>query len=199
MTEIPRLDAEQLRHLEGLLAHQGAVVVQRLRSPASAEAIAAVEDYLGRPLPSEVKTWWAWHDGTDDGIPGEHAAKGLIGPFFEFHSTTQAIYYTQECRDDAEVIAPDDPDATWGKTWLAIGNVGKVACESSVEADAPVPILDVDYHHVDIPGTVFARSFGEMVSWWIEALEVGAWRYEPERDVWNYREDLVPPERVRLA
>jgi hypothetical protein len=77
-------------------------------------------------------------------------------------------------RDDAEDIAPDHPDSVWGKNWLAIGSLGKVACDCAVQAEAPVPILDVDYHHVDVPGTVSARSFGEMVRWWIEALETGA-------------------------
>jgi hypothetical protein len=86
-----------------------------------------------------------------------------------------------------------------GPSFKFHSTVGKVACDSHVEEDASVPILNVDYHHVDVPGTLAARSLGEMVTWWIEALESGAWRYEPERDVWNYREDLVPPERVPLV
>lgn len=101
--------------------------------------------------------------------------------------TTAPSHHTQECRDDAEHDSPDY--LSWDETWLAIGSVGKVACQIAFDFDAPVPTLDVDYHHVDVPGTVAARSFGEMVGWWIEALEGGAWAYDTELDVWELRED----------
>lgn len=198
MPEIERLSIEQLEHLERLLVDQGAPVVQRLQPPASAEALAAVEVHLGRPLPLELRQWWGWHDGTDI-KPHERAVRGLIGPSFIFLRTGRAIKVTRECRDDAEDIAPEDPDSLWGTTWLAIGTHGKVACDCAVDADAPVPILDVDYHHTDIPGKVAARSLGEMVRWWIEALESGAWIYEPEHDWWERRAELVPPERERVG
>ncbi len=124
-------------------------------------------------------------------------ARELIGPSFKFDSTSQSICHTKECRDDAE----GDPPGylSWDETWLAIGRAGMVACDIAVAFDAPVPILDVDYHHVDIPGTVAARSFGEMVGWWIEALENGARVYDSEHDVWERGEDLVPPERAALV
>jgi hypothetical protein len=183
VTEVPRLEARQLQRLEELLAGQGAVVVQRLRPPASVDAIASVEGYLGRPLPRELRTWWGWHDGTEKGKSDEHAAKGLIGPRFWLHSISQAIEVSRESRGAAEEDMPEDPDYLWNRGWLAIGSIGMVACDPVVPADSAVPILDVDYHHVGVPGTVAARSFGEMVGWWIEALESGAWQYEPERDV----------------
>jgi hypothetical protein len=194
MTEIERLSSEQLTHLEELLRERGAPVVPRLQPPAAPEALAAVEDHLSRPLPREVRKWWEWHDGAAI-KPHERAVRGLIGPLFIFLGTERAIKISRECRDDAEDIAPENPDSLWRRDWLAIASHGKVACDCGVEADAPVPILNVDYHHTDVPGSLSARSFGEMVRWWIEALEVGAWIYEPEHDWWERREELVPPER----
>jgi hypothetical protein len=67
-----------------------------------------------------------------------------------------------------------------------------VACDCAVEFEDPVPIVKADPHLVDEVGAVAARSFGEMVKLWIEALEVGAWAHEPEHDRWERRPELVP-------
>jgi hypothetical protein len=69
-----------------------------------------------------------------------------------------------------------------------------VACDCAVEPDAPVPILKGDPHLVDEVGTVAARSFGEMVQWWIEALETGIWIYEPDHDRWERKPELISRE-----
>ncbi|MDQ2630056.1 MAG: SMI1/KNR4 family protein [Actinomycetota bacterium] len=198
MPEIERLSSEQLEHLERLLAERGAPVVQRLQPPASAEALAAVEGYLGRPLPLELRQWWGWHDGTDV-KPHEKAAKASIGPLFEFLGAEEALKVTRESTELAQEIDPDEPEVYWGPTWLAIGTDGRVACDIAIGADAPVSILDVDYHKAAYPGAVVAQSLGEMVRWWIEALESGAWRYDDEHDRWERRYELIPPERDRTG
>ena len=185
---------KQLARLEELLRERGAPVVPRLQPPATPEALAAVEEYLGRPLPLEVRQWWGWHDGTN-AKPDERAARGSIGPFFIFLRAERAIEVTRYRRNEAEDIAPEDPDSLWRGTWLAIGTFGRVACDCAVEADASVPILKVDPHLVDELGGVAARSFGEMVRWWIEALEAGAWIYEAEHDRWERRPELISLER----
>jgi hypothetical protein len=194
MSEIERLSSEQLAHLEELLRERGAPVVPRLQPPATPGALASVEEHLGRALPLEVKRWWEWHDGTDI-KPDERAVRGSIGPSFIFLRTEWAIEDSQWRRSEAEEIAPEDPDSLWSTSWLAIGSLGKVACDCAVGVDAPAPILKVDPHLVDEMGAVAARSFGEMVRWWIEALEAGAWIYEPEHDRWERKPELIPLER----
>jgi hypothetical protein len=194
MSEIERLSTEQLAHLEELLKECEAPVVPRLQPPASPKALAAVEEHLGLPLPLEVRQWWGWHDGTDI-KPHERAVRGLIGPSFLFLRTERAIRVARECRADAEDIAPEDPDSLWKKTWIAIGSQGRVACECNIAVDAPVPVLDVDYHKAAYPGAVVCHSLGRMVRWWIEALESGAWCYDGERNRWERKYELIAPER----
>jgi hypothetical protein len=75
--------------------------------------------------------------------------------------------------------------------------MGFASCQCAVEADAPVPILDVDYHKAAYPGAVVCHSLGEMVRWWIEALEAGAWRYDGKHNHWERTYELIPPERDR--
>lgn len=64
MAELERLTIDQLAVLERLLVEQEAPVVQRLRPPASDEALAMVGSYLEAPLPNELREWWGWHNGT---------------------------------------------------------------------------------------------------------------------------------------
>jgi cell wall assembly regulator SMI1 len=106
MSEIERLKNEQLARLEELLSEQGAPVVPRLQPAATPEALTAVEDYLGRPLPLEVKQWWEWHDGTDI-KPDERAVRGSIGPGFIFLRTERAVEDSRWRRNDAEDIEPE--------------------------------------------------------------------------------------------
>jgi hypothetical protein len=198
MTEIERLSIEQLSELEELLEKQMAPIVSRFRPPASPASFGAIEELIGCPLPDELRQWWAWHDGTN-AAPGELAVSSSIGPFFIFRSADEGLAITRECRKEAEEVSPDDPGARWGSTWIAVGSHGQVACECAVESDAPVPVLDVDYHKAAYPGAVVTRSLGEMVRWWIEALESGAWRYDNEHNRWERVFELISPERDRTG
>jgi hypothetical protein len=193
MGRVERLSTEQLVHLERLLVERGAPVVQRLQPPASEEALAAVEAYLGRPLPLELREWWGWHDGIDG--KGDEMVQASIGPIFFALSTTDAVKNSRELRAGVEEDAPEDPDSLWASSWIAIGSQGRVACECSIPANVPVPVLDVDYHKAAYPGAVVCHSLGKMVRWWIEALESGAWRYDREHNRWERIYELIPPER----
>jgi len=193
MAELERLNIDQLAELERLLTRQRAPVVPRFQPPASDEALAAVESYLGTSLPDELREWWRWHDGIDG--KGDEMVQASIGPIFFALSTTDAVKNSRELRAGAEEDAPEDPDSLWASSWIAIGSQGRVACECSIPANAPVPVLDVDYHKAAYPGAVVCHSLGKMVRWWIEALESGAWRYDQERNRWERIYELIPPER----
>jgi hypothetical protein len=145
-------------------------------------------------VPHELRLWWEWHDGSDV-EPHELAVNGSFGPSFKVLRIERALEFSRELRQGAEEDAPDDPGSLWASSWLAIGSQGRVACECDLPAEAAVPVLDVDYHKAAFPGALAARSLGEMVSWWIEALELGAWRYDGTHTRWERRPELIPPER----
>jgi|SRR5215203_3691282 len=198
MPQIERLNMDQLKELERLLVVQEAPVIKRFQPSVFPEVLAAIESELGLPLPDELRLWWRWHNGTDV-KSHERAAKASIGPLFEFLGAEEAMKATLESRALALEIDPNEPDVYWGPTWLAIGTGGRVACEVAIGPDVPVSVLDVDYHKAAHPGAVVAQSLGEMVRWWIEALESGAWRYDDEHNRWERVYELIPPERDRTG
>jgi hypothetical protein len=149
---------------------------------------------LRSPLPNELRVWWSWHDGTSQG-QGASLIQSSIGPTFFALSAAGAVEASQELRAGAEEDAPQDPDSLWASSWVAIGSQGRVACECKIPADAPVPVLDVDYHKTAYPGAVVCHSLGRMVQWWIEALESGAWRYDQGLSRWERIFERIPPER----
>lgn len=194
MAELERLNAEQLLKLESLLIEQEAPLIQRFAPPATDVALAVVESQLGLALPDELRQWWGWHDGTNVKAQ-ELAVESSIGPSFDLMSSVEAVEVSRRLRSEAEEEAPGDPDSLWASSWIAIGSQGRVACECNIAVDAPVPVLDVDYHKAVYPGAVVCHSVGKMVGWWIEALESGAWRYDTERQRWQRRYELIAPER----
>jgi len=194
VTELERLNGDQLFELERLLIEQEAPLIHRFEPPATDAALAVVESHLGLALPDELRQWWGWHDGTNV-QRHELAAECSIGPTFDLLSSAEAVETSRSLRGEAEEEAPDDPDSLWGSSWIAIGSQGRVACECNIAVDAPVPVLDVDYHKAAYPGAVVCHSLGRMVRWWIEALESGAWCYDGERSRWERKYELIAPER----
>jgi hypothetical protein len=69
-------------------------------------------------------------------------------------------------------------------------------CDCSV-GERPSPVRVVDFHaEPEESHLIMARSLGEMVGWWIEGLEGGAYRYDHESDLWHRDESLITPERL---
>jgi hypothetical protein len=50
---------------------------------------------------------------------------------------------------------------------------------------APTPIRHVDHEFFDRSRTPVADSLGTVVTWWIDALDRGAWTYDRGRGYWE--------------
>jgi len=199
------LRLDQLETLHALWAEQGAPIADRLRPGLPDEAIDGLTEPLAVRLPVEARTWWGWHDGTkadeDNGYTGE------LGPEFGFLTLAQAVreYRTMRAMfedlwhgDTAETY--DDPDYWWRPSWFPITNRrGLVRCDTAVPLEAPCPIYWAYSHDHDAEGLSHPRtaSFGEMVSWWIEALQDGAWEYNRHENRWIHRAERVEAGRLR--
>lgn len=149
-------------------------------------------------LPLEARRWWGWHDGV--ALPREAlAVERELGPYREFIPLAEAVKIYESEVSNAPAEAEEFPELAWGPQWIPVTRFGAIACDCSGPDDAPTPIRDVDYHHTSDPGQIVARSFGEMVSWWIDALRTGGWQYDASRREWDKHFELIPPERERTG
>lgn len=134
---------------------------------------------LGVTLPDEARLWWGWHDG----VAVEH-------------------YGNDPQREIAVKAAgsggypPDwgDPDYWWHPQWFPITESisgSTVACDCSVRPGEPTPIRAVSWGTKEDSDVPVARSFGEMVEWWLEAFDTGAWRYDRTQQTWVYSWELL--------
>jgi hypothetical protein len=191
MGEPRRLTMQQLGELERLLVDQRAPIAEHFREPTTAEAIEELESSVGFPIPAELRLWWSWHDGAaSDGT----RRNATIGPWFFFFGSAEALAATEHMRKVVARLAlePDwGVEIAWKESWLAITDVGRVACECRASVDT-ASVIGVEI----APTKVGARSLGELVDWWIEALESGAWRYGRNRPLWDRIGDLIPLEAV---
>jgi cell wall assembly regulator SMI1 len=180
-----RLSAALLERLESLWREQGAPLVDHLQPGMPSDQAARLVEPCGLRLPSEAALWWEWRDG----VPSERPRE-MGGPAFFFLPLAEAVEQYGASRRVAHTAARDENEADrlWDPAWLPITMAGYgavVACDCSVAHDEPTPIRVVDWAHNERSNVPVAESFGEMVGWWIEAIESGAWRYDSGLGRWE--------------
>lgn len=79
---------------------------------------------------------------------------------------------------------------------------GDITIDRSVPEGSPSPVYFAESHGRN-PDVEFAapkaRSMGEMVGWWIDAFDDGAWAYDRAADHWLYRPGRVGRDREPLV
>jgi len=198
------LTEDLLSRLEGRWRSQDAPLLASLQAGLDDDQIAEAVRPLGLRLPVEARIWWRWHDG----VPVEairFTTERTVGPRLDYLPLAEAVrtYRTMVELARKAVEAPAGlpahmAEATywWHPTWFPIaptGAGGVLACDCSVEEGEPTPIHFVDWGKNESFFEPAAASFGEMVGWWIEAFDIGAWNYDPKYERWHYRWELLDP------
>lgn len=185
MSAVPLLTERMLEDLRARWTEQEAPISVDLQAGLSEAEISAETQRLGLTLPIEARTWWAWHNGTTRPVTS-HA----IGLDLVYLTLQAAVTRCQREREGATTAVEEglDPEDAWQHVWfpLAGGGDGAVmACDCSVEDGAPTPIR---YVHWDKAGSgsfiPVAPSLGTVVSWWIEAIDAGAWHFDKLQERW---------------
>jgi cell wall assembly regulator SMI1 len=205
---IPLLSFTLLDELRLRLVEQKAPVVERLRPGLDDDELDSALHAIGLRPSRGTRIWWAWSGGVPAAAV-QASADRSVGPGREYLEPVEAVALYRQTREiagemaaDAATFAPDTDrssvDWWWQPGWLPITTNGAgttIACDCSVADGEPSPIHAVNWGAREMFYEPATSSFGQMVTWWIEALDNGAWRYDPEAGRWRYDWQLVDRER----
>jgi hypothetical protein len=160
----------------------GAPIAGALRRPASDESLQQLEDALGVPLPADARTWWQWHDGSEDTTS--------IGPH-DWHplSVEEAIRLSEHwSRWAASII--EDTFPTWQQSFLPLFNSGGspnhiLYIDAAQGIDAP--LWSVTPMWEPLPA---ARSFTAAVEGLLAILESGFIEWD-EDGYWDWDDEAI--------
>ncbi len=192
----PTLTPALLDELEQRWRTLGLPLLDRLRPGLTDAEIDTLVAPLGLDLPEEARTWWRWHDGID--LEGATGNGWTFGPDRRpFGPLAAAVGECERLRTMAGELA--DPSAGrdetywWSPTWFPLTTGGKpLVCDCAVAGRVtPIRIYDT---HVETFHKPRADSFGQVVTWWIEAYDNGEWQFVA--DQWIRNVDLVAERAV---
>ncbi len=139
-------------------------------------------------LPREARAWWGWHNGS----PGYGLAKIAVPVGDKLLSLTEAVEVYREYRDLAVRLAEPDipelanPDDRWSASWLPITGPQTPTVIDCGHPELPVtPVRSINFQYVEESKDVSTVSLGQMVTWWIGAIDSGAWRWDNSRQEWS--------------
>jgi hypothetical protein len=197
---VPVLTFELLGEYEDRLSGIG-VPIEDVFAPGLSDAeMAAAVAPLPLELSLEAKVWWGWHNGI---LAGEDPYRGQIAPGTYLRSLEQAVRDHSENRALAEERDPRDRALWWDPEWMPIlspSNGTTIGCDCSVAEGKPSPLHIVWWKNPDdTRPRRAAGSLGQMVVWWLDAIDGGIWSYNRDEGGWRRNWAAVPPERNGLV
>jgi cell wall assembly regulator SMI1 len=144
-------------------------------------------------LPAELRAWWAWHDG------GSSQAQSLfawqMGPLLQPLSSRSSRDRWQRSMAMAKDVAADapagtanaDPEYWWRSSWVPLFSDGSgyLVGDCEIGGQDVAPIRRVEWGpDLDVVARPRTDSFGQLVEWWIEAIELGLWTFDHAAGMW---------------
>jgi hypothetical protein len=184
------------------LRAQGAPAVGLMRPGLSVDEIDSTLAGLGFEATDDVRTWWGWHDGLDRSVWGK--GRNFLTPGNGFFPLESAVVIYRGGREEVARHAerfdlpPEAGDRLWRPEWLPVlkGSGPNILLADCAPTDEPT-LIRLSDPHMGSEGEPVA-AFREMVERWIHALDVGAWRYDPEKG-WQEDRDVARRERARMG
>jgi cell wall assembly regulator SMI1 len=144
---------------------------------------------VGLVLPGEARVLWRWHDGVpEDGRPNP------LGAFRKrFLRLSEAIACHREYREVVVSVVEGNPDIRFAPSWLPMfDEQHPLVIDCAVGVDEPTPLRMINLENPDEP-FVWARSLGEAVQMWSNALDRGLWKWDAAKRGWEVDLSSLPP------
>jgi hypothetical protein len=177
----PALLRELLQDFEIELRNQKVPVDQWLQPGAEPAAVRAEFSERGLFAPEEAVVWFGWHNGRRE-VPGSEQAL----PMF----TAESLGYLRADWLDADRITRGYEEWDWNPNWVQIigDQVGVAVCCADDPANPPlVRAITAD----GVEGTQEWQTDHQVVSlctpvtWWIDSLRRGWYRWDPKTEEWH--------------
>jgi cell wall assembly regulator SMI1 len=187
------LDGDLLAELEARWQRLGVALLEGLQPGVPVQDMDALAAPLGLRLPPEARTWWAWHDGVRRGVPPR-----MNGAGWSFLTLESALAETAFRRELAESVAGEHAQQLWATSWLVLSTNmhGAAIVIDAVDDNAPAsPVRYIETEDSRSSVEPATRSMGEMVSWWLDAIDSGAHSYDARRQQWLKSWEQLDPFR----
>jgi cell wall assembly regulator SMI1 len=198
--DIPVLGPALLGALEDRWRSHRIPLIERLQPGVSAEEIDEVTSRIGVRLPVEARQWWQRHNGVAARDIRYSRERIFAGPGFEYLPLAEAVERYRSLRRLAVEAAHDQVSnglteaEWWNPAWFPItvaANGRVIACDCSVSEGLPTPIRSIKWGQDESWQEPRAASFGQVVCWWLEAFDAGAYGYDAANGAWTYRYELL--------
>ena len=159
-----------LEELEARWRAQQAPIARYLQPGISEEEMAELVEPLGMTIPSEVRTWYRWHNGAAE--TGRGIDREMCGTGWKFFLLQRAIEEALEQGARAlEVCKGDEAEAErilWKSAWLPLADNhhgGVMFVEGRAQSDpSPTPVFYTEPQFgTQVPPP--APSLGQVVTW----------------------------------
>lgn len=188
----------RLQKLEDFWRYERAPVASSARPGlADGEIDRLIED-LPFELPSEVRTWFRWHNGVEP----LDAMKAEVGPRFYLSSLRSCVTQYGELRAFATEIASrgvlESPDDFWASDWFPLlgCTLGQtpVVVKASVAPGERAPIGVMDFGTVNWPDP--PQSLTDLIGFWVWCFEEGYYRWSAQESRWITRSGTIHELRI---
>lgn len=195
MPDAPPLTHALLLDLEQRLLAVQPSIQARLAPGLDETEMEALTDPLELRIPPEGRVWWSWHNGISSGTGA--TSEGLVRAFFLLSLADAVETYYERQRIAGEIVGAD-PSELWPRNCLPFavdGGGGVLTIDCSDPVSRSSPIVAVDWHGPrPFPR---ADSLGQVVTWWIDAIDTGIYEFDRERMTLSaYHWERVPRDRL---
>jgi hypothetical protein len=190
-----QLLSELLAELDCELVASGFPVYEFLLPGTSEARVRNSVEGLGLTAPDELVVWFTWHDGR-----AETEASRYFVPGF----TLRTLAYVVDCYQDPAYEPFGEEEWQWDPRWLHIvgPNVGlAMRCDGDPAQPPLVRNVASDSGFGTQPHQTArqAVSMCTPVTWWIESLRNGWYRWKPDVQRWWADETFQPDIRQQMG